>query len=153
MALALIPRFWVPSERIQDNTLLYKYSSSLSGPAISNTYIKRDHTMERTNQKCMTLTAVEDSSPQYISNSAKCARGSGSVNYEGPAFVLCITNDKSIFCDGQILQDSHSEWLIWDDALSMKVTKVLCMKNSSETPFSSSNRIFYCNNNDILMTL
>ena len=72
---------------------------------------------------------------------------------EGSLYVLCITNDKSIFCDGQILQDSHSEWLIWDDALSMKVTKVLCMKNSSETPFSSSNRIFYCNNNDILMTL
>ena len=85
--------FWVSSERTQDNTFLYKYSSSLSGPAISSKYIKRDHTMERTNQKCMTLTAVEDSSPQYISNSAKCTRGSGSVNYEGTAFVLCMTNE------------------------------------------------------------
>ena len=91
--ISLNSPFWVSSERIQDNTFLYKYSSSLSGPAISNTYIKRDHTMERTNQKCMTLTAVEDSSPQYISNSAKCARGSGSVNYEGTAFVLCMTNE------------------------------------------------------------
>ena len=91
--ISLNTPFWVSSERIQDNTFLYKYSSSLSGPAISNTYIKRDHTMERTNQKCMTLTAVEDSSPQYISNSAKCARGSGSVNYEGTAFVLCMTNE------------------------------------------------------------
>ena len=85
--------FWVSSERTQDNTFLYQYSSSLSGPAISSTYIKRDHTMERTNQKCMTLTAVEDSSPQYISNSAKCARGPGNVNYEGTAFVLCMTNE------------------------------------------------------------
>ena len=41
----------------------------------------------------MTLTAVEDSSPQYISDSAKCARGSGNVNYEGTAFVLCMTNE------------------------------------------------------------
>ena len=49
--------------------------------------------MERTNQKCMTLTAVEDSSPQYVSNSAKCDRGSGTVNYEGTAFVLCMTNE------------------------------------------------------------